>query len=107
MTTSGHISTDDPVLWRLSGAVSGPTLLIIGDPAKLQDAVTRLQSLPSLVYLRGMLLVASETSTEPADAQLHLTDREADDAYWIILSEAARLGMISGRGIPASFLKAA
>ncbi len=107
MTISEHTTTDDPVLWKLSGAVSGPTLLIIGDPARLQDAVARLQSLPSLVYLRGTLLVAAQAPTEPADAQLHLNGAQADDAYWIILSEAARLGMISGRGIPASFLKAA
>lgn len=92
---------DDGLLWQLSGARSGPTLLVTGDLQKLAPVVERLQLLPSLVYLRGTLKVGGPEAMGEADEVLTLKHGSASDFYWYILARTAELGMISGRGIPA------
>lgn len=89
--------------WRLDGARGGPTLCVLAAPETVEDLVSRFSRMPSLVYMSGTLVVSSE---RPADADdlLDLGSKNASDVYWLILARAATLGMISGRGVPASGL---
>lgn len=97
---------DTDLLWHLTGARSGPALLVTGDLEKLAPVVERLQLLPSLVYLRGALMVGSKNTKAEADEVLSLSRGEPSDFYWYILARATELGMISGRGIPTNLLAA-
>ena len=64
---------DDGLLWQLTGARSGPTLLVTGDLQKLAPVVERLQLLPSLVYLRGTLKVGGpEGGRRSSDVEARL-----------------------------------
>ena len=99
-------SPDTDLLWHLTGARSGPALLVTGDLEKLAPVVARLQLLPSLVYLRGALMVGSPGVMVEADEVLPLSGGAPSDFYWSILARAAELGMISGRGIPTNVLAA-
>ncbi|SFR38942.1 hypothetical protein [Litoreibacter janthinus] len=91
---------DADLLWQLTGARAGPILLVTGSARVVLPVVDRLRVLPSLVYLRGTLCVGGRDYVGQADEQLSLDGVAADDIYWGILSRAAELGMISGRGIP-------
>lgn len=91
--------------WQLTGPKPGPTLVIVGSGAALAGAVKRLQALPSLAYLRGHLRVCSTIPDIAIDTLVSIKTEVEQDAYWHILAAAARLGMISGRGIPARFLR--
>ncbi|RLJ51538.1 hypothetical protein BCF46_1752 [Litoreibacter meonggei] len=101
-------SADRPcdLLWQLTGARSGPTLLVTGDLDVLAPIVERLQMLPSLVYLRGTLMVGSSDVTVEADEVMALRSGAPSEVYWSILARTAELGMISGRGIPANLIAA-
>lgn len=102
-----HLDHHSEYLWHLTGAKAGPSLLVVGDLDALAPAVARLQALPSLVYMRGALMVAgaAEVGAE-VDAVLELGAGGSDAYYWQILARAAELGMISGRGIPAGLMAA-
>lgn len=92
---------------HITGTKPGPTLVIIGKGPAFHSAIDRLKSLASLAYLRGELWVCPDLPEVSIDTLIHIkTDVEAE-AYWHILGAAARLGMISGRGIPTRHLKAA
>jgi hypothetical protein len=93
-------SIDTDLLWHLTGARAGPTLLVLGDVQSLAPVVARLQMLPSLVYLRGAIKVGGEMARVDADEVLALPDGEPESLYWAILTRLSNLGMISGRGIP-------
>lgn len=90
--------------WQMTGASPGPILHVTGAGEALNAAVARLQSLPSLSYLRGTLRVSS-VMAGAADRTVVIRESSAAAAYWRILASAAQLGMISGRGVPAAFLK--
>ena len=89
--------------WHLTGVRPGPVLLVTGSGKALQGALKRLKSLPSLGYLRGELRVQPKPQGSDADLHLPLVAASEADAYWTILSAAAQLGMISGRGVPAKY----
>ncbi|MEP3348054.1 MAG: hypothetical protein ABJN34_03580 [Litoreibacter sp.] len=93
-------AVDGDVLWQLTGSRSGPTLLVTGRIEELTPAVARLTMLPSLVYLRGVLVVAGVEAACEADDVLSLDGLSADDVYWGILTRAAELGMISKAHFP-------
>lgn len=88
------------LLWQLTGARAGPVLLVTGDLDALGPVVERMQALPSLVYMRGTLKVGGHNAQEDADVVFELPSRDPTESYWLILTQAKGLGMISGRGIP-------
>ncbi|MGR3434635.1 MAG: hypothetical protein ACU0CO_07070 [Shimia sp.] len=109
----------------VGGAQPGPVLVVSGATGQAAAVFQRLMLLPSLARIRGRLflvhLEAAETATgaatlrdmlPPADLiDRHLslpflrdggeqTDDGVTRAYWQVLDLAARMGMISGRGVP-------
>lgn len=108
MTNATPVDTTSPETtpyWRLEGARPGPVLRVTGAEEVVGPVSARLSALPSLVYLRGTLEVAATPA--PGDGALDVTGVSPEEAYWWVLARAAALGMISGRGIPQSWLAAA
>jgi hypothetical protein len=99
------VSIDDRLVWSLAGAQTGPVLLITGMGEPMRAAIHRLQRVPSLGYMRGEMTFAEGQGSLHADMHLDVTSLPADEAYWCILAGATSLGMISGRGVPAGYLK--
>jgi len=91
----------------VSGAQSGPTLAVILGPEQSSAIVNRLAALPSLAYLRGVLIVG-EAAEDPVVATDDVLDlrgqKDPVDMFWTLLARATSLGMIAGRGIPARYL---
>lgn len=99
------VALSDNLIWTLSGAQIGPVLLVTGMGAAMRSAIQRLQSLPSLGYMRGEIVFAETQGPVHADMHLDIASLPACEAYWCILAGATSLGMISGRGVPAGYLK--
>ena len=104
-TDTSNLNEND-LIWQLTGARAGPAVLVTGDLEALAPVVERLQMLPSLVYLRGALMVGSPDAKAEVDEVLHLRTADPAQLYWTILNRIAELGMISGRGIPTGLLAA-
>ena len=99
----GHLGIGP--FWRKTGLKSGPVLVVTGCGAGLDGAVRRLKALPSLGYMRGELTVSRLAFSCGADMYLQLSGLPEMESYWRILAAATRLGMISGRGVPARYLE--
>jgi hypothetical protein len=97
------VTMSDKLVWTLSGAQIGPVLLVTGMGQGMRGAIHRLQSVPSLGYMRGEIVFAETQSHIHADMHLDITPLPASEAYWCILASATSLGMISGRGVPAKY----
>jgi len=93
-------TTDTDLLWQLTGARAGPTLLVIGDLSRLTPVVARLQMLPSLVYLRGAIMVGGGMTRVDADEVLALPEDTPEKLYWAILARLSKLGMVSEHNLP-------
>lgn len=103
---TSDIMNEPNLLWQLTGARPGPILLATGILDDLAPVVERLQLLPSLVYLRGSLMVGPPNTQVEADEVLALQGKDEGELFQRILTRASELGMISGRGLPAEMLVA-
>lgn len=90
------------------GAFAGPVLLVLcGDAAKL-ELIEQLSFVPSLGYMRGGILIASDARQESQARKLEIIDDEIaiesdqTGAIFVVLRRAAELGMIAGRGVPGA-----
>ncbi len=100
-------TAEERPVFSLTGARQGSHLLVVGQDSLVAEVSDQLSNLPSLVYLRGSLTIATSRNHCDADDVLDLSSIDASNsskarraAYWTILARAASLGMISGRGIP-------
>lgn len=105
-----------PLGFRVTGHRAGPSVVVAGHGSDAQAFFRRLLMIESLPWLRGDLVLLSLDNhhTVPdevvldqvyaemgrVDRTLHLTDGKSADLYWTILRFLARVGMISGRGVP-------
>jgi hypothetical protein len=99
------VSISDELVWMLSGVRLGPVLLITGMGKPMRGAIQRMQRVPSLGYMRGEIIFAEGQGALHSDMHLDIANLPAAEAYWCILAAATRLGMISGRGVPAGYLR--
>jgi len=123
-----HAISGATIGYRISGGTAGPRALAVGRRQDAQDAFERLALLESLPRLRGELFVLFEDAVDDETsgiAEARLLDTRFDGkifiayqdvlpadsaaqrdqdraAYWTVLRLCARLGMISGRGVPKS-----
>lgn len=120
-----HAVTSDVMGYQIGGHAPGPEVLVIGYRAATAIAFHRLAQLPSLPFLLGRLTVAyqeaidDETSGigymdlfndriygslfigyDATEATTGTRSRIEKDTYWSVLRLCAKLGMISGRGVP-------
>lgn len=97
----------------LGGLRPGPALLVATGPDLFDPLHRRLSALPSLPWMRGSLTLVRLSDVDdnlPAqDFDDVLTLLQADcepdtvnAVYWTVLRKATALGMIEGRGVPAS-----
>lgn len=101
--------------FELTGAQAGPTILVAGISPLLEAVFDRLSALPTLPWMRGKIrmhiLHHGEAETDLAeniiDEVLYLpglvvpdlSEEAIKDGYLSVLRLAARMGMISGRGV--------
>ena len=100
---------------RRQGNRIGPVMIVVGAPDVLATVVERMEAVESLCYMRGTVEFHTHVPTDrPADAIVRLdtpakTTKEdpsdPESPYWTVLRSAARLGMISGRGVPRRMRK--
>jgi hypothetical protein len=97
-----------PPLPILGGHLPGPNLVVAGAPDVLRALARGLSNIPTLSRMRGALVLGMAPEIN-VDASVFVDEPDApiQDIIWSVLAEAARLGMISGRGVPARFLDAA
>ncbi len=113
---------DAPAMgYVLTGRLPGPTLVVADHGDLGRAVVARLRRLPTLPWMRGRIVVVSLDRLGAGDQArtlggcigsydriVHLplagrggqTEAAAEQGYWAVLRMAARLGMISGRGVP-------
>lgn len=93
---------------KITGATHGPNLVVTLASRQSVDVVERLSKLPSLAYLRGVLVVGTDPNPSDLteiDSVLDLrTQTDPVEIFWTLLARATALGMIAGRGIPARYL---
>ena len=98
---------------RLGGRRAGPTLLVATGPGLYHALHGRLLRLPSLPWMRGSMILArlAEIRDTPDDGRIDdivaLPQSATDpvtiaEAYWTVLRKATAMGMIDGRGVPAT-----
>ncbi len=122
-----HGVSNDVVGYRIGGHTKGPEAIVIGNRAATATAFHKLAQLPSLPYLVGRLTLVYQEAIDDASSGVGYMDvvpnpvygslfvgydpdeaasstmrrRIDDDTYWATLRLCAKLGMISGRGVPA------
>lgn len=103
--------------WEFAGHRSGPRLAVFGSKELARKAVAALSRVPSLGYMRGSISIrvlpdGISSVRVPFDAdEIVILDKpefvgRVGHVHWQILGRAAALGMVRGRGIPCSWLKA-
>jgi hypothetical protein len=97
-----------PPLPILGGHLPGPTLAVAGAPDVLRALACALAKIPTLPRMRGVLVLGMAPDIS-VDSSVIVDEPDApiQTIIWRVLAEAARLGMISGRGVPRRFLDAA
>jgi hypothetical protein len=118
-----HARTGAVIGYRIAGAVAGPLALATGRKHDAEDAFWRLVTLSSLPRLRGELVLIYQDIIDDSGSGSEIEDllartydgsvfisyqdargtvraAQKRNAYWLVLRLCARLGMITGRGIP-------
>lgn len=82
--------------------------MVDGAPSVLREIGRALAQIPTLPRMRGTLVLGMAPEIE-VDSSVYVDEPDApiEEIIWSVLAEAARLGMISGRGVPVRFLDAA
>lgn len=90
------------------GAFAGPVLLVTCSEAAKSELIDQLSFVPSLGYMRGGILIASDAVAEKEARRLEMIDDEIaitpedNGSIFVVLRRAAELGMIAGRGVPGA-----
>jgi len=109
--------------YRLSGARSGPNLVVAGQKEVIEGIYGRLAALPTLPWMRGKISLINLEALEDDLGIAHLGNpsNEVIDrilflppvaqgtklndvihhGYWSVLKLGANLGMVQGRGLTA------
>ncbi len=90
-------------LFSMKGVTAGPRLVVTAPEALARHLSERFWDLPSLVQMRGSLVVRAHGQDpvfDRPDFVYGLPDLPENDAYYQVLGRMTELGMITGRGVP-------